>query len=47
VNRVIRQLREKGLATFQFGRVRITNIKELEAFCSFDPAYLYLDRIDR
>jgi len=47
VNRVIRQLREKGLATFQFGRVRILNLPELEAFCGFDPAYLYLDRVDR
>lgn len=40
VNRVLRQLREDGLATFQYGRVTINDHDRLMAVAEFDPAYL-------
>lgn len=44
VNRVLRELRERNLATFQAKRVRIENLDVLEEFAQFDPGYLYLQR---
>lgn len=40
VNRALRQLREKGLVTFQNGRVDFDNYDNLVAFAEFDPIYL-------
>jgi CRP-like cAMP-binding protein len=40
VNRVLRQLREDGLATFQNGQVTIHDHNRLVALAEFDPAYL-------
>jgi len=44
VNRVLRELREAGLADFRGGRVTIHDRPGLEALAEFDPLYLYLDR---
>ncbi|AHD00902.1 Crp/Fnr family transcriptional regulator [Leisingera methylohalidivorans] len=40
VNRVLRQLREDGLATFRAGKVTFDNYDRLVALAEFDPAYL-------
>lgn len=40
VNRVLRELREEGLLTFQKGRVVFDDYEGLVAFSSFDRAYL-------
>jgi CRP-like cAMP-binding protein len=40
VNRVLRQLREKGMLTFRDGHVRFDNYTKLIEFAQFDPAYL-------
>jgi len=40
INRVLRRLREDGLATFQNGRVTIDDLDRLVALAKFDPAYL-------
>jgi CRP-like cAMP-binding protein len=40
VNRVLRELREAGLATFQQGRVTLHDLPGLIAFCDFNPGYL-------
>ncbi len=40
VNRVLRQLREDGLATFQHGRVTINDLDRLVDLAEFDPVYL-------
>jgi len=40
VNRVLRKLREDGLATFRNGRVTFDDIDRLAALAEFDPAYL-------
>jgi CRP-like cAMP-binding protein len=40
INRVLRQLREMGLLTFQKGRVRIDDFDGLVALAEFDKAYL-------
>lgn len=42
VNRVLRELRERGLADFRGGRVTIHNLAGLEQIGEFDPDYLYL-----
>lgn len=44
VNRVLRQLRERGLVEFRSGRVAIHDRAGLERLAEFRPAYLYLDR---
>jgi CRP-like cAMP-binding protein len=46
-NRVLRELRERGVATFKAGFVTIDNLRQLEALAEFDPAYLYLDSAPR
>jgi hypothetical protein len=40
VNRALRQLRERGLVTFQHGRVDYDSYERLAEFAEFDPAYL-------
>lgn len=40
VNRVLRELREEGLVTFQKGRVEFQNYEALIDFAGFDRAYL-------
>jgi CRP-like cAMP-binding protein len=40
VNRVLRELREDGLATFQTGKVTIHDFKKLAELAEFDSAYL-------
>ena len=40
VNRVLRELREEGLLTFQKGRVVFDDYDALVEFCAFDRAYL-------
>ena len=40
VNRVLRQLREKGLATFNNGQVVFDNYDRLVKLAEFDPVYL-------
>lgn len=40
VNRVLRESREDGLATFQTGRVTIHDFKKLAELAEFDSAYL-------
>ena len=40
VNRVLRELREDGLLTFQHGKVTFDNYDALVAFSGFDRAYL-------
>ena len=40
VNRVLRELREDGMVTFQKGHVTFDNHAALVAFADFDRAYL-------
>ncbi|MDN3720500.1 Crp/Fnr family transcriptional regulator [Roseibium salinum] len=40
VNRVLRQLRERGLVTFRNGRVTFDDYAALIDLADFDPAYL-------
>lgn len=40
VNRVLRQLREAGLATFRDGHVTFHDYRGLVDLAGFDPAYL-------
>lgn len=46
-NRVLRELRERGLATFRNGYVVINDLRGLEALAEFDAGYLYLDSMPR
>lgn len=41
LNRAIRELREKGIAIFERGRVTIADRPALEAYAGFSPDYLY------
>jgi len=47
VNRVLRQLRELGLAVFRDGRVEILNHAELARIAEFDPQYLHIEHRPR
>lgn len=47
VNRVLRQLREEGVAQFQGGRVTILDRERLWRIAEFDSRYLYLDKRER
>ena len=40
VNRVLRKLREEGLATFRNGRVTFDDFDQLASLADFDPAYM-------
>lgn len=46
-NRVLRNLRERGLAEFKARQVLIQDMAGLKALAEFDPVYLYLDRTPR
>ncbi len=46
-NRVLKELREAGLASFTRGDLVIHDIQRLRDFADFDPAYLYLDKRPR
>jgi CRP-like cAMP-binding protein len=46
-NRVLRELREEGAATFAKGRVVIQDLEKLKSWAEFDPSYLYLGREPR
>ena len=41
INRAIRDLRERGIALFERGRVTIADRAALESYAAFDPDYLY------
>jgi DNA-binding transcriptional regulator LsrR (DeoR family) len=43
VNRVLRHLRDKGLLTFQKGRVTFDDFTRLSELAGFDPTYLDQD----
>lgn len=47
VNRVLRELRERGLVDFRRGRVRLLDLNGLKQLAEFDPAFLYLEKRDR
>ncbi|HYI64630.1 MAG TPA: Crp/Fnr family transcriptional regulator [Allosphingosinicella sp.] len=47
VNRVLRELRERGLVEFRGGRVAIRDRPGLERVAEFDPSYLYLEHRPR
>ncbi|NIJ18891.1 CRP-like cAMP-binding protein [Sphingomonas naasensis] len=47
VNRVLKELRERGLVEFRSGRVTILDLPTLRRLAEFDPAYLYLDKRPR
>lgn len=47
VNRVMRQLREQGIADFRGGRVNILSWGALQEIGEFDPLYLYLEKRPR
>lgn len=47
VNRVLKELRERGLVEFRSGRVKIFDLAGLRHIAEFDPAYLYLDKRPR
>lgn len=42
VNRMLRQLRERGLASFKGGRVDLFDLPALRRLADFDPGYLYM-----
>lgn len=44
VNRMLKELRERGLVTFREGRVTILDWEGLQAVAEFNPSYLYLER---
>lgn len=46
-NRVLRELRQRGLVQFSRKTVLIHDAARLRAFAEFDPTYLYLDVISR
>ena len=44
VNRMLRELRERGLAEFKQGVVTILALEPLQRLAEFNPSYLYLER---
>jgi CRP-like cAMP-binding protein len=46
-NRVLRELRERGMVEFVRGQVVIRNMAALKTFAEFDPGYLYLESTPR
>lgn len=44
-NRTIQELRRRGLVELESRQLRILNRSGLEGIAQFDPAYLYLDRV--
>lgn len=47
VNRVLRELRERGMIDFRGGQVAILDFQALKTLAEFDPAYLYLELRER
>lgn len=47
VNRVLKELRERGLLTFRGGQVRIEDVAGLRRLGEFTTDYLYLDKCPR
>lgn len=47
VNRMLRELRDRGLVEFRGGEVVILDVAGLCRLAEFDPGYLYLDRTPR
>lgn len=47
VNRVLKELRERGVMEFRSGRATILDLAELERVADFDANYLYLKREPR
>lgn len=46
-NRVLKELRQRGLASFRNGQVQIDDLHQLEMLAEFDPSYLYLENLPR
>jgi CRP-like cAMP-binding protein len=46
-NRVLKELRERDLASFRNGIVAIHNLHGLESLAEFDDSYLYIERMPR
>lgn len=46
INRSLRQLREAGLVTFRSSRVELHDLAGLRGVAEFDPAFLYLERVE-
>lgn len=46
-NRVLRTLRERGLADFRNGVVTLLDLAGLQRLADFDPAYLYIEKRTR
>lgn len=46
INRSLRSLREAGLVTFRSSRVELHNLVGLQNVTDYDPAFLYLDRVE-
>jgi CRP-like cAMP-binding protein len=42
INRMLRELRERGLMRFSRGKVTIMDLPALRRLCEFDPAYLFI-----
>jgi len=47
VNRMLRQLRNRGLMTFRGGVVEIHDLAGLQELAEFDPAYLFMESVPR
>ena len=47
VNRVLRELRERGLVTFRGGHVTVADAAGLRAIAEFSPDYLFLEKRPR
>jgi len=43
VNRVLKDLRERGILGFKSGRAQLLDLSSLKEIAEFDPTYLYLD----
>jgi CRP-like cAMP-binding protein len=46
-NRVLKELRERGVVSFRNGVVQIEDLHQLEVVAEFDPSYLYLESLPR
>lgn len=46
INRSLRSLREAGLVTFRSSRVELHDLGGLQKVAEFDPAFLYLDKVE-
>lgn len=46
INRSLRSLREAGLVTFRSSRVEVHDLEGLQETAEFDPAFLYLNKVE-